>query len=139
MVNNRRKNELICRIDLTGFLSISLTLLICFMTMERPHHGIGLELPKSHNSLAEPRSQREDALVVLITFDGHVFLNNQKFNDPYTLREELQNDLHAGAERKVYLKVDIHARYSTVKEVLDQTRLAGIERVCFLTEVARSS
>jgi biopolymer transport protein ExbD len=137
MVSNRRKDELICRIDLTGFLSVSLALFIVFLDAgSRPHHG-SVELPRSYYSLAEPRSQREDALVANITYDGHVLLNGRKFTDPYTLREELQNGLHAGAERKVYLRVDARARYSTVKEVLDQIHLAGIEKVCFLTQCAR--
>jgi len=38
-----------------------------------------------------------------------------------------------GAEKKVYLAVDVRARYGDVEAVLAQIRLAGLQKVCFLT------
>ena len=42
--------------------------------------------------------------------------------------------MSAGAERKVYLKADHHAKYGVVANVLANVRAAGIENIVFLVE-----
>jgi len=70
---------------------------------------------------------------ISVTRDGSVF-----FRDRHVLRSELAREIRKGvrngAEKKVYLIVDARATYGAAMQVLNQIRLAGIEKVSFLTE-----
>jgi len=50
------------------------------------------------------------------------------------LSAKITERLENGCERHVYIEADAHISYGTVKEVVDEVRLAGIEKVAFLTE-----
>jgi len=131
-----RGNKLICRIDVTGFLSILVVLVFTYMIhlMDYPDlPAIIAELPRAQHGIPMSRANREDAMVVTIMRDGRIGFGTWPVSLgelPKKLREGLRN----GSERRVYIKVDAQAKYSAVDEVLNQIRLAGIEKISFLTE-----
>jgi biopolymer transport protein ExbD len=135
MLKKRRKNELICRIDVTGFLSIQVALLAMFFAPVPDLPRMIVEPPKAVHSVSRLAAEREDALILAITYDAHIYFVNQRL-ELGEIRHKLQDGMGSGAEREVYLNVDARSRYREVKEVLDQIRLAGIERVFFITNVS---
>jgi biopolymer transport protein ExbD len=85
-----------------------------------------------------PNSLRDDSMRIAITRDGRVFFHTSAVpceDLPNLIRE----DVHKGAEHKIYLLVDARARYGDVEPVLDQVREAGILNLAILTEKAYSS
>jgi biopolymer transport protein ExbD len=130
----RRKNELLCRIDMWGFVSIMLVLLFILLPMTPdPHHSVTVDRPPAHHSTVMPGALREDAMQISVTRDGSVFFRNRRVLGS-ELASEIRAGLRKGAEKKVYLMVDARAIYGAAIPVLDQVRLAGIEKVSFLTE-----
>ena len=80
-----------------------------------------------------PAALREDALKVVITRDGSIYFRERRIAIE-DLANEIREGLRTGAERKVYIAVDARAKYGAVPAVLDKIRLAGVEKVAFLTE-----
>ena len=128
-------NKLICRIDVTGFGSVMVALVGLFFLQvsaipDMPRNVA--ELPKAVHSVLLPRARWEDALTITIKSDGQIWFRESRVSIS-DLPKRLRDGVHNGAERRVYIKGDAGAKYRTVKEVLEQIRLAGIENVSFLT------
>ena len=125
----------VCTLNLTGFpivmAPVILVLLTILMLWPTPHHGIGVDLPFAHHPVAMQRANREDAMIVMILRDGKVYLRSDPAA-PGRLPAMIRQYLSAGAERKVYLKVDRYARYGVVLGVLAEIRSAGVEKIAFL-------
>ena len=135
----RRRNELLCRIDLWGFVSVLIVLLFMLLVYKTSYieaRGNVVDLIAAQHSARMPSALREDAVRVNITRDGVVF-----FGDSRVAKSELpdliRDSLGQGAERKVYVSADARANYTNVTAVLDEIRLSGIESVAFLTSSSR--
>lgn len=139
MLKKRRPSEILCRIDVTGFLSIMVVLLYTMITVAlypTPRHTVSRVLADRSVSLSQ--ADREDAIIVAVLRDGKIYLDRQLIMNGPELVDQLRDRVRAGAEKKVYINVDRHAHYRNVNRVLDQVRLAGIEKVAFLTEQTRT-
>ena len=132
-------NRLICRIDVTGVLSIQVVLLALYFWpyMYYVDFSIAAQLPKAHHSVNMGRADREDALIVSVLRDGKIYLDSGLLRSADRLRTELRDRVRSGSEKRVYIKADARAKYSAVNWVLDQVQRAGIEKVSFLTETPR--
>lgn len=133
-----RSIPLLCMFDLTSFAMVMVVvvfvMLVIMMTM--PFHGqrgAGIDLARAHYSVARPRANREDAIIISITRDGKVYVGSDRLFLP-ALQGLIRNRLAEGAERKVYFKIDRDARYGNVPPLLDQIRSSGVENICFLVE-----
>jgi biopolymer transport protein ExbD len=80
-----------------------------------------------------PGALKEDALKVVVTRDGTIYFREHRIALE-DLPNEIREGLRSGAERKVYIAVDARAKFGDVPAVLDKIRLAGVEKVAFLTE-----
>jgi biopolymer transport protein ExbD len=106
--------------------------LLIFMIVPVDYHGVSADLPKVSHAVSMPGAQREDVMMAYVLRDGSVYFGSDRIiaaNLPEKIQERLKE---RGIERKVYLVVDMRARWSTVKPVLDGVRSAGILRVAFL-------
>lgn len=128
-----RRNELYYRIDSIPFFGLSFVLLCAFMTSEpmitRP---VMPDLFSGFHSHAVPAARKWDSIRIGITRDGSIYFGNSKVaidELPTRIRDATLN----GAEKKVYLAIDVQVRYGEVKAVLAQIQLTGIEKICFLT------
>ena len=133
-------NRLICRIDVTGFLSIQVALLVMFMVLYGPsdgHSRLTVEMPKAHHSVSMLRAEYEDALIVTVMRDGKIYIDSLQVRSPNELKDRLQDGVRQGSEKRVYINADERVHYRAVAQVLDQVRLAGIEKVSFLTSTPR--
>lgn len=99
------------------------------------HHNLWYagDLPASVYASPQPLALREDSMRIYIRRDGSVFFGNTLVSSdelPGLIHDALQN----AAEKKVYLAVDPRSRYGATAETVDQLRMAGIQRLCFLAE-----
>jgi biopolymer transport protein TolR len=134
--NHRKPTELICRMDVTAFLSIQLVLLFILMVgvSDRPDLPTnGTDQPKVAHFVPMPGANREDAMLVAVQRDGRVWFGNQPVSAA-ELPSQIREAVSHGAERKVYIHADAHARYGSVLEVLSAVRSAGIENVGFFVD-----
>jgi biopolymer transport protein TolR len=120
----------LAEINVTPFVDVVLVLLVIFLiTAPMLLGGIDVQVPKT----AARNIQPEERLVVSVTRDRGVFLDNQ----PITL-DRLSSVLGRMAQRNskaaVFLKADKAVAYGRVMEVMDVIKKAGVDRVGMVTE-----
>jgi len=126
----RRLGPAMADINVTPFVDVVLVLLIIFLiTAPMLLGGIDVRVPKTVTRNIQP----EERLVVSVTRDRGVFLDNQ----PISL-DRLSKVLSGMAQRNpraaVFLKADEAVAYGTVMKVMDIIKKAGIDRVGMVTE-----
>ena len=123
-------------IDLCGFLALMVFFLALFMlpgmTVIDGHRG-SVDMARVLHPKPQPGALREDALIVTLTRDDNLFVGDLKVT-PDELVPLLKAGIHEASEHRLYLRIDAHAKYGSIKHVLDAIREAGIERVVLLTE-----
>jgi biopolymer transport protein TolR len=132
----RRSTELICRIDMTAFLSIQIVLLFTLMVVRTDHADLPrnvADLPRVGHAAPMQGADREDATLVVVQRDGAVWLGDQRISLD-RLPGRIREAIRTGSERKVYIRADARARYSDVLRVLTEVRDAGVENVGFLVD-----
>ena len=87
--------------------------------------GVSVQMPATTNAVAVPDADLTDSLVVAVTFRGAVFLRVTAVT-PAQLSEKVKAELDGHPGKRVYLKGDARAPYSTVAEVLDALRTARV-------------
>jgi biopolymer transport protein ExbD len=132
-VSRHRRNEYICRIDLSPLLAIFSVFWLMF-AVHVPHRvrWAGVDLPRTLHGQDLTGAQREDALFVTVARDGRYFLNGTQYS-PDDLADRVRAGVWRGAERKVYLAIDRRAKYGTVKLALAEVRWGGIKDIAILT------
>jgi biopolymer transport protein TolR len=120
----------LAEINVTPFVDVVLVLLVIFLiTAPMLLGGIDVQVPKT----AARNIQPEERLVVSVTRDRGVFLDNQ----PITL-DRLSSVLGRMVQRNskaaVFLKADKAVAYGRVMEVMDVIKKAGVDRVGMVTE-----
>jgi biopolymer transport protein TolR len=133
--------KLIATAELNTFTCVMLivvfALLACCMTTLGNHHtAISIDLPHASHSISVGGltwgANRHDAMFVAVTREGSIFMNNDRVLAP-THTAKIKRNLSEGAERKLYIRADAHAPYSSVKTVLDAAQSVGVQEVSFLT------
>jgi biopolymer transport protein TolR len=125
-------------IDASGFAGIMLALLFLMMFGEMyPMHpwSLPVDMAFARHSTLQPNAEREDAVIVGITRDGGLYVNNARvrYGDlPNVLREAMRDS----EDKTVYVKADARAKYGDVKIALDSIRNANVTNIAFLTETS---
>ena len=99
--------------------------------------GPSADLTTISHPIPLPAALREDALEVAVTRDGKLYLGRDQIRLE-RLPAEIAERVSHGAERRVYIRADMRARYGTVKQVLDSVRSAGIENIAFFVDQSQS-
>jgi biopolymer transport protein TolR len=130
-----RSSQLICRIDVSAFLSIQVALLAMFMVHVSAvrHYGVSEALAEINHPTPTPRAYEEGAILVAVHRDGKVFFGQDRIS-PEFLPDKIRQAVRQGSERKIYIKADARARYGDVSKVLESVRSAGVENIAFLVE-----
>jgi len=129
--------KLFCNIDPSALAAVGFVLLLVMMIAPQPHHGYGPDLPHVLHPVSMAGANREDAMVIAVLRDGAVYFGRDKVQ-PELLRSKILERLRDHTiETRVYIRADGRVWYHTVKEVLDEVRSAGIERVAFLVDQRR--
>jgi biopolymer transport protein ExbD len=94
--------------------------------------GVSVQMPVTTNAVAMPDADLADSLVVAVTYRGTVFLEVTTVT-PAQLSGKVKEQLTGHPGKRVYLKGDARVPYSTVAEVLDALRTAGVNASILLT------
>jgi len=120
-------------INVTPLVDVMLVLLIIFMiAAPMLHQGIEVNLPEASARTLPVETQ--DPLVVSITADGIVYLQDEPIH-PSQLIERLQPRIEARGDDSVFLKGDRGVAYGQVVDVLDVLYRGGIVNVGMVTEL----
>jgi len=116
--SEKARIEIIPMIDVIFFLLVFFMISTLSMTINR---GLPVNLPAAATSQKETR----DNVNLTVLQDGQMFLNKQ----PITLqdlRQRVQTAMASDPELTVVINADGQVLHSTVVEVLDELRLAGV-------------
>jgi len=132
-----RVNRLICGIDGAPFTIAMLVVVFVLLTVELTPPtvcgGNSVDLPRVGNPISMPKSRRWDAIEIYINREGKVMFGSD-FVRPSELPSRIRKSISQGSEAKVYIKSDARAKYGWVKEVLDEVRASGVEKIAFLVD-----
>jgi biopolymer transport protein ExbD/biopolymer transport protein TolR len=113
---------------------IMLVLLIIFMVvtpmLQKTHQ---VDLAQTDNPREMRDADKDDALVVAVTRDGHIFLGNTP-TAKEELSAEIKDRLSSRLDKTVYVKSDARAKYGDVVAIVDEIRSAGVDQLGLLTE-----
>jgi biopolymer transport protein TolR len=122
---------------MTAFLSIQLVLIFSFIGALANQPDLPMNTADTvsvAHPVPMPAADREDAIMIVIQRDAAVWLGNNRVSSAEELRTGIRDAVAQGAERKVYVRADMRARYGTVREVLGTVRSAGVENIGFIVD-----
>jgi biopolymer transport protein ExbD/biopolymer transport protein TolR len=125
-------------INVTPMVDVMLVLLIIFMVITPMlNNKVNVTLPVVTAATMMDAANKEDAITVAVTRDGHVFLGG----DQVALGDLGQKvaDLEAkktdpAADKSVYMRADERANYGKVMDTIDALRTAGVSQLNLLTD-----
>ena len=119
---------------------IMLVLLIIFMVVTPMlQKGISVDMAKVNNPEQMPDADKEDALLVSITRDGKVYFGSEQIADVDSLTTKVKDRLANKADKRVYVKADMRARFGGVVRVVDSVRAAGVDDLGLLTDQKKTT
>jgi len=117
---------------------IMLVLLIIFMVITPMlQKTTPVDLAMTNNAHEMKDADKDDAIVVAVTRDGSIFLNNVKVGKE-DITGQVKDKLTNRLDKTVYVKSDARAKYGDVVAVVDEIRSAGVDQLGLLTEKAQS-
>lgn len=120
------------QINVTPLVDVMLVLLVIFMvTAPILQQGVAVDLPRAELG---PLEGKEIPLVVSLTRDGDLYLNEQKLTRAQ-LVTQLGDVAEEAADESVYVRADESLPYGEVISVMAAIREAGIRNVGMVTQL----
>jgi biopolymer transport protein ExbD len=117
---------------------IMLVLLIIFMVVTPMlQKGMSVDLATVKNPRDLPDADKDDAIIVAITKDGHLFLGTTMVSKE-DLTGQIKDKIANRLDKTVFVKSDGRAKYGDVVAAVDEIRSAGVDTLGLLTEKAKS-
>ena len=114
---------------------IMLVLLIIFMVITPMlQKGLPVNMARAENAEKMPNADRDDAIIVAVTRDGHLFLGNREIQLS-EISGDVKDQLSNRLDKTVYVRSDARAKYGDVVKAVDEIRSAGVENLGLLTEM----
>ena len=134
MAFDQRDQDSISQINVTPLVDVMLVLLVIFMvTAPILQQGVNVDLPQV---AAGPLEGKDEQLVVVITRDGKVQLNDTPLKVD-ELGQKLTAIVRLQPDRAIYLRADKNVPYGKVVEVMAAVRNAGVRKLGMVTEPLR--
>ena len=123
-------------INVTPMVDVMLVLLIIFMVITPMlSKGQQVNMVKTHNDIKMQEADKEDAILIAITRDGKDFLSpGNTLVQPDQLAGKVKDLQTNRSDKTVYIRADARARFSSVTDVIDNLRTAGVDQVGLITE-----
>jgi biopolymer transport protein ExbD/biopolymer transport protein TolR len=121
-------------INVTPMVDVMLVLLIIFMVITpMVQNKVNVNLAKTVDAEQMPDAEKEDAVVVAITRDNHVYLGANQI-DVDSLGGKVADMLQNKTNKLIYLRADARSQYGKVEDAIDSVRTAGVDQIGLLTE-----
>ncbi len=121
-------------INVTPLVDVMLVLLIIFMVITPlMQHGVNVTLAQAVNTTMLPGADKDDAVIVAVSHDGHYYLGNDMVTADQ-ITEGVGREIAKKLDKTVYVKVDKEAQFSAVAGVVDDIRDAGVDKIALETE-----
>jgi len=121
-------------INVTPMVDVMLVLLIIFMVITPMlTHGVSVDMVKTHNPVPMQAADKSDAVLIAVTRDGNVFLNNTKLR-PEDLAPKVKDILTNRLDKECFVRADQRAKYQTVLDVVQNLQSAGVDQLGLLTD-----
>src|SRR5271166_2818167 len=118
---------------------IMLVLLIIFMVvtpmLQKTHQ---VDLAPTNNAHDMKDADKDDAVVVAVTRDGTLYLQNNRISKE-NITNEVKDQIANRLDKTVYVKSDARAKYGDVVAVVDEIRSAGVDQLGLLTEKTQTT
>ena len=123
-------------INVTPMVDVMLVLLIIFMVITPMlSKGQQVNMVKTHNDIKMQEADKEDAVLIAITRDGRAFLSpGNVLIQPGDLGGKVKDLQTNRSDKTVYIRADARARFSSVTDVIDNLRTAGVDQLGLITE-----
>jgi len=126
-------------INVTPMVDVMLVLLIIFIVVTPMlQKGVSVDMAKVNNPEQMPDADKEDALLVSVTRDGQVYFGTDQINVD-NLTSKVKDRLANRADKRVYVKADMRARFGNVVQVVDGVRAAGVDDLGLLTDQRKTT
>ena len=131
----RSSGSSMSQINVTPLVDVMLVLLVIFMvTAPIIQQGVSVDLPTVE---AGPLAEDSIPVVISVTRDGEVYLNDQVLS-PDDLKRELDGVATDRPDDTVLVRADEQVPYGEVLAVMAAVRSAGIRRVGMVTAIPQS-
>ena len=134
-INKREEGKKVnSNINVTPMVDVMLVLLIIFMVITPMlNNKVNVELPKANAAIVMENANKEDAVIVAVTRDGHTFLGADRVTVD-ELGTKISAKLENKTDKQVFLRADIRANYGKVMDAVDGIRTAGVSELGLITE-----
>jgi len=123
-----RRRSMLAQINVTPFVDVMLVLLIIFMvTAPMLEKGLDVALPEIDN--APNLEAAKEPLVVTVTREGSIRIDQHRVEEPAKLVPVLQQILVGRQDAAVYLEADRAVPYGRVVHVMAAIRQAGVTKL----------
>ena len=112
---------------------IMLVLLIIMMVVTPMlQKGVTVDMAHSRNWENMPAADRDDAVIIAVTRDGHLYMGNQDIAADQ-ITSQVKDKIADKLDKTVFVRADASAKYGDVKKVVDEVRDAGVDNIGLLT------
>ena len=134
-INKRDEGKKVnSNINVTPMVDVMLVLLIIFMVITPMlNNKVNVNLPTATAATVMDNANKEDAITVAVTRDGHIFLGADAVS-PDDMGAKISAKLENKTEKEVFLRADNRAMYGKVMDAVDGIRSAGVSQLGLLTE-----
>ena len=136
-INKREEGKKVnSNINVTPMVDVMLVLLIIFMVITPMlNNKVNVDLPVATAAVVMENANKEDAITVAVTRDGHTYLGGDQVSlDDLSSKVAALLEKKPEGEKEVYLRADKHAKYGRVMDSVDAIRTAGVSQLGLLTE-----
>ena len=121
-------------INVTPMVDVMLVLLIIFMVITpMVQNKVAVNLPQTLTPEVMPDADKEDAIVVAVTRDGHTYLGAEQISLD-DIGPKITDKLTNKTSKEVYMRADARAPYGKVMDAIDAIRTAGVEQLGLLSD-----
>jgi len=121
-------------INVTPMVDVMLVLLIIFMVITpMVQNKVAVTLPQTLTPEVMPDADKEDAIVVAVTRDGHTYLGAEQVSLD-DIGPKITDKLTNKTSKEVFMRADARAPYGKVMDAIDAIRTAGVEQLGLLSD-----
>jgi biopolymer transport protein ExbD/biopolymer transport protein TolR len=134
MSGGTARGQVTSDINVTPMADVMLVLLIIFMVVTPMlQKGAPVEMAKTKNPIPMTEADKEDSVLIAVARDGKYYLNQDRVNID-DLTSKVTDLISDRLDKTIFVKGDFRAKYGDIVKVVDNLRVAGVDKIGLLTE-----